>query len=239
MHVERVAPVQPVVGCALIAGVDSHADKVSPLQHRQLLEVELDESLAGHSPQVHTLEAGVRAVGGEAAVVVNREAENGVGDRLVGAVSDPYLHVLSRVEIVYRLVLFVQQRDTDHLDLAGAALAAFLPGLHELVVVLDDIFRLALPDDVPLVEHDDVRADLAAYLHVVGDEDDRLALVLYLLDALDAFALERFVPDGEHLVDYQDVRVHVDRHCEPQSYIHPARVVADVVVDEAVSYTPL
>jgi len=46
----------------------------------------------------------------------------------------------------------------------------------------------------------------------VGDEHDGAALPLELADALHALALERFVPDRQHLVDEQQFGVDVDGH---------------------------
>ena len=68
------------------------------------------------------------------------------------------------------------------------------------------------------------------------DEQDRLAGTLKSLDFVETFALERFVPDGEHLVDEQDVGVDVngDREAEPD--VHAGGVVLDLVVDEVLEF---
>ena len=67
---------------------------------------------------------------------------------------------------------------------------------------------------------------------VVGDEHDRLPARLELLDLADAAMLERFVADGQHLIDQQDVRVDGDRDREPKPHVHARRIGLDGVVDE-------
>ena len=52
-----------------------------------------------------------------------------------------------------------------------------------------------------MVEHDRAVADAPHQVGGVGDEQDRAALLLELLDPFDALALEGFVTDREHLVD--------------------------------------
>ena len=83
-----------------------------------------------------------------------------------------------------------------------------------------------------VVEHDGAVADLADEIRCVGDEEDRAALALEPLDALDALALEGFVAHRQHLVDQQDVGVDVDRHREAEANVHARRVVAHLHVDE-------
>ena len=90
-------------------------------------------------------------------------------------------------------------------------------------VLAEDADRLAghaVGHHRAVVEHHDPVADLAGQVGAVGDEQDRLALLLDLLDAVEALLLEDLVADGEHLVDQQDVGVDVDGHGEAQPHVH-------------------
>src|SRR4029450_9386396 len=64
-------------------------------------------------------------------------------------------------------------------------------------------------------------------------ERDRLALPTKLEDPVDALALEGLVPDGEHLVEQQDLCVHVDGDREPEAHVHPSGVRPYRQIDEA------
>ena len=55
---------------------------------------------------------------------------------------------------------------------------------------------------------------------------------LELLDLAHAPVLEGLVPDGQHLVDQEDVGVHRDRDREAEPHVHPRRVGLDGAVDE-------
>ena len=96
----------------------------------------------------------------------------------------------------------------------------------------DRLARLAVEDQPAVVEDERPVADLAGGLGGVGDEHDRAALGLELLDPAQAFHLERLVADGEDFVDEEDVGVEVDGHGEAEAHVHPRRVVLDRFVDE-------
>ena len=66
---------------------------------------------------------------------------------------------------------------------------------------------------------------------VVGDEDDRAALLLEAEDAAEALPLERLVADGEHLVEEEDVRVEEGGDREAEPHRHPRRVRAHRTID--------
>ena len=83
-----------------------------------------------------------------------------------------------------------------------------------------------------VVEHDDPVADLAGQVGAVGDEQDGLALLLDLLDAVEALLLEDLVADRQHLVDEEDVGVDVDGDGEAEPHVHARRVVLHLLVDE-------
>ena len=96
----------------------------------------------------------------------------------------------------------------------------------------DGLAGLGDVDQVAVVEHRGPVAHLADQVGGVGDEEDRAALALELLDPVDALALERLVADRQHLVDEQDVGLDVDGDREAEPGVHARRVVLDLVVDE-------
>ena len=52
------------------------------------------------------------------------------------------------------------------------------------------------------------------------------------LELVEALLLEGGVADGEHLVDEQDLGVHLDHHREGEAHEHARRVVLELQVDE-------
>ena len=68
--------------------------------------------------------------------------------------------------------------------------------------------------------------------HVVGDENDRLALRAQLVEHREALLLERRVTDREHLVDQQYVGVRLHHGREGKPHLHAGRVVLELEVDE-------
>ena len=64
--------------------------------------------------------------------------------------------------------------------------------------------------------------------HVVGHEQDRLALVAHPVEDVEALLLERRIADGQHLVDQQDVGVDLDRDREREPDLHAGRVVLEL-----------
>jgi hypothetical protein len=83
-----------------------------------------------------------------------------------------------------------------------------------------------------VVEQHGPVAQLAHLVQAVAHEDDGAALPLEPPDAVEALALERLVPDGEDLVDQEDLRVDVHGDGEGQPHVHAARVELDLGVDE-------
>ena len=70
----------------------------------------------------------------------------------------------------------------------------------------------------------------------MADQHDGAALGLQLGEPVQAAPLERVVAHGQHLVDQQDLRFDVDGHRKSQADVHPRRVVAYRLVDEAVQF---
>jgi hypothetical protein len=66
----------------------------------------------------------------------------------------------------------------------------------------------------------------------MGDEEDRLALVLEALEHVEALLLERGVAHREHLVDQQHVGVHLAHHAEREPHLHARGVVLQLEVHE-------
>jgi hypothetical protein len=66
----------------------------------------------------------------------------------------------------------------------------------------------------------------------VRHEHNGLALVQEPFDGFDAALLEIGIPDGEDLVEEQDVGCKLRRDREPQSHVHAGREVLDWHVDE-------
>src|SRR5205823_10326053 len=70
-------------------------------------------------------------------------------------------------------------------------------------------------------------------LELVADEDDRLPLLLELLERGEALLLEPLVADGEHLVEEKDVERDLDRNGVRQPDEHSRRVVLELLIDES------
>lgn len=68
----------------------------------------------------------------------------------------------------------------------------------------------------------------------MAHEKDGTALARYGFHLRQALLLEGRVPHGQHLVDYQDLRLQMGGQREGEAHVHPARIVFDRGVDEAV-----
>ena len=100
----------------------------------------------------------------------------------------------------------------------------FLSG-RALLVAADGLARLPLVLDAALAEKNPAIAHALERSARMRHEGDGLALALELDDPIDALALERFVSDGEHLVEQQDVRIDVYRDREPRRMYMPEEYV--------------
>ena len=99
-------------------------------------------------------------------------------------------------------------------------------------VLVDHLARRAQPAEHAVLEPSRGVAQVADGFERVRDDHDRLAGGAKVVELLQAPPLELGVADGEHLVDEQDVGVHVDRHGEAEPYVHARRVVLHRRVDE-------
>src|SRR5207253_9719228 len=77
------------------------------------------------------------------------------------------------------------------------------------------------------------RAEAAHRGEVVADEYHGPALARDVAHLAEAFLLELGVPDGEHLVDEQDLRLQVRGYREREPYLHAARVALHGGVEKA------
>ena len=66
----------------------------------------------------------------------------------------------------------------------------------------------------------------------VGDDHDQPAAGHHRLDARLALGAEGAIPDREHLVEHQDLRIEGGGDREAEARAHPVRVEADRLVDE-------
>ncbi len=74
---------------------------------------------------------------------------------------------------------------------------------------------------------------VADTLEVVRDEDHGLSLRAHRAERVEALLLKVLVADGEHLVEQENVELHLDRDGIREPYVHPGRIVLQLLVDEA------
>ena len=123
--------------------------------------------------------------------------------------------------------------------LVSLLLGARLPPEVELHVVVGDLAGFS--DHLELAALDEHRAGAEAPdgAHVVRHEQDRLALVLHAVEHVEALLLEGRVAHREHLVDQEDVGVHLDHHREGEPHVHARGVVLELEVDELLEFREL
>ncbi len=116
---------------------------------------------------------------------------------------------------------------------AGLALGRVALEREQPVVARDRVVRRAVELEAAVHEQHRALAQLLDRGRVVRDEDDRPAAPLELEDLAEALLLEGLVPDGEDLVEEQDVGGQVRRDGEAEAHVHAGRVGADGEVDRA------
>ncbi len=114
---------------------------------------------------------------------------------------------------------------------AGAALGRVRLVGERPPVARDRLTRRPVERDTPVVEEHRALAEALDRRGVVGDEDDRAALLLEPEDPPEALPLERLVTDGEDLVEQEDVGVEERRDREAEPHGHPGRVRPHRTVD--------
>src|SRR5438105_2193042 len=83
-----------------------------------------------------------------------------------------------------------------------------------------------------VLEPDRAIAEPANLRLVVRGEQDRGASRLELAEPVEALALKAHVPDGEHLVDDEDLRLDAHRDREGETQLHAGAVRAERLPDE-------
>src|SRR5262245_55876111 len=101
-----------------------------------------------------------------------------------------------------------------------------------LVIEVDDLARRPDRPHATTVEPDRFVAPSLDGRRIVCHEDQRLATLSELGDAIVASLLELLVAHRQHLVDQKNVRIEVDRHREAQARVHPRRIRPHGRVDE-------
>ena len=86
--------------------------------------------------------------------------------------------------------------------------------------------------EAPALEQQRPVAEALDRPHVVRHEHHRAALRAQPGELVEALLLEGGVADGEHLVDQEDVGVHLDHHGEGEPHEHAGRVVLEPQVGE-------
>ena len=87
-------------------------------------------------------------------------------------------------------------------------------------VSLDHLFGVSQHPDMPMVEPQDPMGEGFDGIEVVGNQQDRGTSIHESLHAGRRFPLERFVPDRQDLVDYQDVGIDIGGHGKAESGEH-------------------
>ena len=104
--------------------------------------------------------------------------------------------------------------------------------VHLLQVAAGDVDGVAVLADLAVLQPDGPVAQRLHLAQAVGHQHDGDALAAQLVDVVEAAALEALVADRDHLVEQEDLRVHVDGDREPEPHLHAAGVDAHGRVDE-------
>src|SRR5579875_710722 len=153
-------------------------------------------------------------------------------------VPDPYRERLAGREPFHELAGAADQLDPLDLGLARAPAVAPVGPARGAVhhdrggVGLHHLARAPVSHLLAVLEPDGVVAHVYHRAQRVRDDDDGLAVVLQVLEALQALALEGLVANRQHLVNEQDVGLHVDRYREAEAHVHARGVVLHGLVDE-------
>ena len=84
----------------------------------------------------------------------------------------------------------------------------------------------------PALQQQRAVAEAVDGAHVVGDEQDRAAVLAHAVELAIALVLEGGVSDRQHLVDQQHLGVDLDHDGERQPHVHAGRVVLELHVLE-------
>ena len=108
------------------------------------------------------------------------------------------------------------------------------PPRVRMLRIAEDIRSRALLDHAACVHHDHPLGEVGDDAHVVGDQDDRGAVVaLKALHQLQDLSLDRHVERGRRLVGDQERGIARESHGDHHALPHPARELMRVVVGAA------
>jgi hypothetical protein len=71
----------------------------------------------------------------------------------------------------------------------------------------------------------------------VGNKKNRTPYFLEFLNAVNALLLKALIANGEHFVNYQNVRTHADCNGERQADIHSTRIELHLRINELFNFT--
>src|SRR5438132_1173170 len=201
-----------------------------------------NEDSVGLDRHCDSVDERVRTEHADAIVAIDIHAEDGVAHSFGIPIADLDARGPARLEhdtLGSVRPKHARVRDLDLLrapsraDLAARGALALLLLADLLVIRVDDVVRRPLGADMPLIEPDPSLAPSRHRPKIVGNEHDRLLRGAELADLGEAFVLEVLVPDREHLVDEEDVRLEVHRDRESEAHVHAARVRLHGSVEEA------
>src|SRR6266513_158333 len=230
-----------VVVDAVLGIDDPDVDVERAGQQLELADRESHDSLGLHR-NGDAVDERVRAEHADPVLAVEIHAEHRVAHALRIAVTDLDRGRLRRLEDDAVLPIGTEDPRARDLDLLGAPARADLSASRTLALLLladllvvgvDDVVRRAFRGEDALVEPDGALAEPRDRAQIVRDEHDRLLRRAELPDLREALVLEVLVPDREHLVHQENVRLEMHGDRETEAHVHAARVGLHRRVKEA------
>src|SRR5256885_13386320 len=117
------------------------------------------------------------------------------------------------------------------------AIAARFIGREKLMIMTYCIFHRTVELKSALAKQKRSRAEESNRMQKMADKHDCRPGCLQLAHALDALELERHVANSKDLVDEEDVRIDVNRGCEPEPHVLARRIELDRCVDELLEFS--
>jgi hypothetical protein len=223
-----------------------HVELEPAFDERQALNVEAHVGVLAVPIPPEVAEVSLRPAEQRAGDIPQFDCQPRRIDRLPVLHLEPKNDVITGHEVLADLSRSVLQADIAHSRFAGTpflqpggALGRIILARQQLLVAADRLPRLPVVLDETLPEENPPVAHALERRARVGNECDRLALPLELENPVDALALEGFVPNGKHLVEQQNLGIHVDGDREPEAHVHASGVRSDGQVDEALKLAEL
>ena len=110
---------------------------------------------------------------------------------------------------------------------------------EEFVVFVGDMIWGAVEDDFAFFDEDGTRTETTDGVHVVGNEDDGLAVVAQRFEVIVALLLESGITDGEDFVEEENVAVSADGDGKSKTDLHARGVVLELLVLERLKFGEL